>query len=75
MFPVWSHWNATLTRRGKIVWTLQRLLKTFTLLSSLLGLVYFVRNGREKTGELLRDAVARSRGLVRRGIQGFGERV
>lgn len=57
MFPRWSHWDATYTRKGLILLWARRLLKTAVFVTTLLGASYIYRYGREamiqKSKELL----------------------
>jgi hypothetical protein len=68
MFPVWSHWTATMTRRGRVLWTLRRLYKTLTYLMVIVALGYRLRYGREKTNETFRSLLAKPLGMLRGGL-------
>ena len=75
MFPVWSHWTAILTRRGRILWTLRRILKTFAVLSSLVTTAYLLKNGKGKTMEALKALLERPRALLGGGVEAVARRV
>jgi cation diffusion facilitator CzcD-associated flavoprotein CzcO len=66
MFPRWSHWNATYTRKGLIKLTLGRILKAFTVLGAIWCAVLAARNGRTRTVEVLKELLFRAREGVRR---------
>ena len=75
MFPVWSHWTATMTRKGRILWTLHRILKAFAVLSSLVATVFLLRNGRGKTMEGLKALLERPHALLKAGLQIIASKV
>jgi hypothetical protein len=66
MFPRWSHWNATYTRKGLIKLTLGRILKAFTVLGAIWCAVLAARNGRTRSVEVLKELLFRAREGVRR---------
>lgn len=64
-----------MTRKGRVLWTLRRILKSFTLLSSLVATVYLLRNGRAKTNEALKALMERPRALLKGTIQAVASKV
>lgn len=61
MFPRWSHWQATYTRKGLVKLTLSRLFKLFALVGTLYGAYFAVKNGTTRTKDVLRALLFRGR--------------
>ena len=61
MFPRWSHWQATYTRKGLVKLTLVRLSKLLAFVGTLYGAYFTVKNGRARTKDILKDVFLRAR--------------
>lgn len=62
MFPRWSHWTASYTRKGLVKLALGRLLKLFGLLVAVWGAVYTARNGVRATKDVLSHGLRQALG-------------
>lgn len=75
MFPRWSHWHFTYTRKGLLMWRLRLIFRSFAALVLLTALLWSIKNGRAAVSAQITAWTGRARGLLRHGLDFLRARV
>jgi cation diffusion facilitator CzcD-associated flavoprotein CzcO len=75
MFPRYSHWNATYTRKGLLIKNIKLTLRLFTALSTMFSVYYTIVNGRKASREQIARFVAVLAGYARNGLDALRKRI
>jgi cation diffusion facilitator CzcD-associated flavoprotein CzcO len=75
MFPQYSHWTATYTKKGLLMYYFRLTLKLFAALSTVYGLIYMYKNGRKASRDQIVRLVGKLRGYVQNALDALRSRV
>ena len=74
MFPRWSDWDVSYTRKGALKASLRKILKLFAGLSAIVVVLYTFRKGRAGAKAAMGAVTENFRRLVAEGLNAVGRR-
>ena len=75
MFPRWSDWDVSYTRKGALKASLREILKLFAGLSAIVGVIYTFRKGQAGAKAAMGTVMENIRRFVADGLNAVGRRL